>query len=174
MPLENPDLAAVLITILAVLVLLQALVWTFTLVFLHRAISSAENLLLRLIVHSRELTHLLHPLASLLQPLTEALPKMEKEVLSILRATEAFAAHTGQELSTKLERLRAALNRIDRSLEQVFSNFLHATYQVHRVVMHPALEVSAALQGFKAILLKLFTQEQPPVAHSAQDGEDFI
>lgn len=143
----------------AVGVLMQALVLLGMLLALKGALGRLDD------VSKLAEQHVLPALASARHLLEEVSPKLKVAADNVVQASQTLRSqsqHVNTTLDDLLKKTESQADRIDEMVTATLNTIAHATSTMQRVVVTPARQVSAVLNGLRAGLDVLWHKEHEP------------
>lgn len=173
MVVSSAPLTALLV--LLVLITLQTLFSVLVLFRFNAELKAVDRLATNFLHRLHQELAAARRLLSLLAPIIKKLPDFQSELSRILEVSSKMAQKANGSLEGWLRTCGTGLETFERQAGTLVNRFSQKTLAVHRAILHPAIEISAALRGALSALTHLFSRKKSPasVLHG-QDQQIFI
>ncbi|MGH9342063.1 MAG: hypothetical protein ACRD1R_21370 [Acidobacteriota bacterium] len=164
-----------LVVIMAILLIIEAIIYMVALTQLNRQLKRLEKLIPLLANFSTQALDFANQMVEKLRPLKEQIPALQARVHELSARTDQMALEGDRRLAQALTSLRRGTQEIDAIVDKVLSKFTQQTFRVHLAILSPAIHVSAMIQAMIAGLGKLLDREKrKSPADNLPDQEIFI
>ncbi len=170
MTLQNPQLALALIVVLSIIVLLQSAFIIIAILQLGKRLGSLHLKTGELAEKISAVMELASGALEKAAVVREKLPGWER---NLSRAVETLATST-QDIDRKADRaltfLRTKVDGAHRRTDSLLSKYSATTFRVHRSIIHPSHQISAAVSAIQAGVARfIFRDRKTPQEEPDRD-----
>ncbi|HXK62687.1 MAG TPA: hypothetical protein PLP42_22605 [Acidobacteriota bacterium] len=169
----NVELAWYAVSLMALLMLLQALIVFILFTRAAKYLRTSQKRLYSLIAGIGAGTTALRQLLAHTERVPEKLAELEKRIPEVRAQATQLVNNFALRSEALVDRSRSYLYRIDEGADNVLSNYSTQIFRVHRAIVHPAIRLSTLLQSIQTIVSRVFPGGESPASHSP-DQEIFI